>query len=112
MGRGSLTGCRKVSEYEQVTKQRYELYHAGLTDKQIAEQTDCSNRTIQAWRNRLGLPTVPRPKKEKIPGAKPTYLNFNNGVSYKVALPPEQWPMAQRFLARLEQERVNRQRVK
>ncbi len=42
------------------------LYEDGLTDREIARQVGCCWETVRAWRNKSGLPTVLRAKREKL----------------------------------------------
>ncbi|MBP2656227.1 MAG: hypothetical protein H6Q73_3796 [Firmicutes bacterium] len=66
------------------------LYRERKTDREIAELLGCATSAVFRWRKKNNIP------KNHIPGINlPPAKKY---VSYKKALPPEQWENAERFL--------------
>lgn len=56
----NLNKDEKVLTKEEKEKLFIEYYKKGLNDKEIAEHLDISRRTIGFWREKRGLPVIPR----------------------------------------------------
>ena len=74
-------------------RQVVEGYMEGsMTQRQLAERHGVTVSTVQYWVRQAAMRGIARPDRRE--------TNYRpEGVSYHQALPPEQWPRAERFLA-------------